>query len=95
MAEALTAIDPNMKNSAEGTSFIKKMYKLKSEKAPEVTPTFPNTPEACVEMVAGKVIQVQDLEERINKANSFRDFFAHVYCAAYVNALVTKKDGLV
>ena len=30
----------------------------------------------------------------MSQANSFRDFFAHVYCAAYVNALVTMKDGL-
>ena len=30
----------------------------------------------------------------ISAADSFRDFFAHVYCAAYVNALVTMKDGL-
>ena len=59
-----------------------------------MTPSYPNTPEPCVEMVAGKVIQIEDLSEQISKANSFRDFFAHVYCAAYVNALVTMKDGL-
>ena len=95
LAEALVEIDPDMKNRAEGISFIKKIYKLKNKKAPSVKPTFPSTPVACVEMVAGKVIQVEDLEMRISEANSFRDFFAHVYCAAYVNALVTKKDGLV
>lgn len=95
MAEALAEIDPNTKNSAEGTSFIKKMYSMRNKKAPNVTPIFPSTPKACIVMVAGKVIQIQDLEERISEANSFRDFFAHVYCAAYVNALVTKKDGLV
>lgn len=44
--------------------------------------------------VAGKIIQIEDLEEDISKAESFRDFFAHVYCAAYVNSLVTMKDGL-
>ena len=96
MAEALTEIDPKMHNSAEGMSLIKKIYKLRNnEKALKATLDFPNTPKACVEAVAGKVIQVQDLEERISKANSFRDFFADIYCAAYVNALVTKKDGLI
>lgn len=45
-------------------------------------------------MVAGKVIQIEDLEEQVSEAESFRNFFAEVYCAAYVNALVTMKDGL-
>ena len=45
-------------------------------------------------MVAGKVIQIEDLDEQISEAKSFRDFFAHIYCAAYVNSLVTMKDGL-
>ena len=83
-----------MDNGAEGKAFIRKMYKIKNKKAKQVTPSYPNTPEPCVEMVAGKVIQIEDLSEQISKANSFRDFFAHVYCAAYVNALVTMKDGL-
>ena len=45
-------------------------------------------------MVAGKVIMIEDLEEQVSQAENFRDFFAEVYCAAYVNALVTMKDGL-
>ena len=75
-------------------SFIKKMYKLRHKKDTKVTPALPKTSDICFEEVAGKVVQAQDLEERISKADSFRDFFAHVYCAAYVNALVTMKDGL-
>ena len=83
-----------MDNAAEGTAFIRKMYKIRNMKAPKPAKNFPETPDACVEEVAGKVIQIEDLEEQIAKADSFRDFFAHVYCAAYVNALVTMKDGL-
>ena len=94
MAEALAEIDPNMDNAAEGTAFIRRMYKIRNKKAPKTTPSFPQTPTGCVEEVAGKVIQIEDLDEQISKADSFRDFFAHVYCAAYVNALVTMKDGL-
>ena len=96
MATALSEIDPNMDNGAEGKAFIRKMYKLKNaNKQPtSVIPTFPKTPEPCVEMVAGKVIQIEDLEEQVTEAESFRNFFAEVYCAAYVNALVTMKDGL-
>ena len=65
MAQALSDIDPNMDNGAEGKAFIRKMYKLKNaNKQPtSVIPTFPQTPEPCVEMVAGKVIQIEDLEE--------------------------------
>ena len=96
MATALSEIDPNMDNGAEGKAFIRKMYKLRNaNKQPtSVIPTFPKTPEPCVEMVAGKVIQIEDLEEQVTEAESFRNFFAEVYCAAYVNALVTMKDGL-
>lgn len=83
-----------MDNAAEGTAFIRRMYKIRNKKAPEPAKNFPQTPDACVEQVAGKVIQMEDLEDQISKADSFRDFFAHVYCAAYVNALVTMKDGL-
>ena len=94
MAEALAEIDPNMDNAAEGTAFIRRMYKIRNKKASKTAPSYPQTPAVCVEEVAGKVIQIEDLDEQISKADSFRDFFAHVYCAAYVNALVTMKDGL-
>ena len=94
MAEALAEIDPNMDNAAEGTAFIRRMYKIRNKQAPKTEPSYPQTPSACVEDVAGKVIQIEDLSDQIAKANSFRNFFAHVYCAAYVNALVTMQDGL-
>jgi len=34
------------------------------------------------------------LQEELDKAASFGSFFADIYCAAYVNGLVTMKDGL-
>ena len=94
LADALAEIDPNMDNGSEGKAFIRKMYKLRNKKAAKPKNDFPDTPEICVEEVAGKVIHMKDLGEQISKAESFNGFFAHVYCAAYVNALVTMKDGL-
>ena len=63
MANALSEIDPNMENGAEGKAFIRKMYKLRNKKPEPVTASFPETPDRCVEMVAGKVIQIEDLED--------------------------------
>ena len=54
----------------------------------------PETPTECVKEVAGKVILVENLQEDIDKASSFRDFFAKVYGKAYANSLVTLHDGL-
>ena len=54
----------------------------------------PETPEDCIEKVAGKVIQIDDLQEDIDEIQDFGVFFANVYCAAYVNSLVTMTDGL-
>ena len=54
----------------------------------------PETPELCVDIVAGKVIQIETLQEDLDEAGSFNDFFADVYCSAYKNALVTMVDGL-
>ena len=48
----------------------------------------------CVTQVAGKVIMIENLHDDINEAYHFRDFFANVYCQAYVNSLVTTRDGL-
>ena len=94
MAESLVEIDPNTENSEEATAFIRKMYKLRGETAEDTTPIMPYTPETCVGYVAGKVIQIENLQEDVDNAVSFRDFFADVYCAAYVKSLVTMTDGL-
>lgn len=45
-------------------------------------------------MVAGKVLMIENLQEDLDQAVSFRDFFAEIYCSAYVNSLVTMQDGL-
>ena len=94
MAESLAEIDPNTENADEGKALIRKMYKLRGEKPQESTALMPDTPEDCVAIVAGKVIQVEDLTESLDKQVSLRDFFSEVYCAAYVNSLVTMRDGL-
>jgi len=94
IAEALAEIDPNTMNAAEGTALIRKIYKLKGIEPEEIVPVMPETPEDCVPTVAGKVIMLEQLEEDVTKALSFRDFFADVYCMAYVNSLVTMTDGL-
>lgn len=94
MGNSLAELDPNTENGEEGKALIRKMYKLKGIEAEETIPKMPYTPDQCVEKVAGKVLQIEDLSEDISKATSFRDFFADVYCAAYVNSLVTMKDGL-
>lgn len=65
MADALAEIDPNTKNGDEGMAFIRKMYKMlgKKDSVVQSKPFMPQTPELCVDIVAGKVIQVQDLQE--------------------------------
>lgn len=94
MADSLAEIDPNTENGEEGKAFLRKMYKLVGDPVEESASMMPETPETCIEMVAGKVIQIENLQEDVDEANSFRDFFANVYCQAYVNSLVTMKDGL-
>jgi len=94
MAESLSEIDPNTENGAEGKALLRKMYKIKGIEPEEIESAMPDTPEACVLGVAGKVIMLESLEEDVAKATSFRDFFADVYCAAYVNSLVTMDDGM-
>ena len=54
----------------------------------------PYTPLECVKSVAGKVIQIENLQDDIDMAQSFNRFFANVYCSAYTNSLLTLKDGL-
>ena len=54
----------------------------------------PDTPEKCIDLVAGKVIQLENLHDEIEKATNFMKFFSNFYCSAYVNSLVTMKDGL-
>lgn len=94
MAVSLSEIDPNTENGAEGKSLLRKMYKLKGIKPKKTEPVLPETADECVEVVAGKVIQLEELYDDVDKATSFRDFFANVYCSAYVNSLVTLADGL-
>ena len=94
MADSLATIDPNMDNGEEGKAFLKRMYRLRGVKAFETVYKNPETPLECVSTVAGKVIMIENLQEDINEAASFRDFFAKVYCQAYANSLVTLRDGL-
>lgn len=94
MADSLAEIDPNTENGDEGMALLRKMYKLRGIEPEEVESAMPDTPEACVLGVAGKVIMLETLEEDVAKATSFRDFFADVYCSAYVNSLVTMEDGM-
>jgi len=95
MADSLAEIDPNMDNGDEGKAFIKMMFRLRN-----ITPSKPEkhikplTPMECVEDVAGKVIQIENLQEDIDNTKSFNKFFADVYCSAYTNSLLTYKDGL-
>ena len=94
MAESLAQIDPNMETGDEGKAFIRRMYKVKKQKTESKVAKMPDTPLQCVKEVAGKVIMVENLQDDIDEAVSFRDFFANVYCQAYVNSLVTMRDGL-
>lgn len=96
LADALADIDPNMDTPEEGKALLRKMYKMKGhEDAFEsTTPIMPETPMECVELVAGKVIQVEDLHEDLESTQHFRDYFSEVYCNAYINSQVTMKDGL-
>ena len=69
LANALARIDPNTKNGDEGKAFIKKMYKMRG-KMPSIRYTkaaMPDTPELCVDIVAGKVIQIENLQEEFGK----------------------------
>lgn len=94
MADSLAEIDPNTENGEEGKALMKKMYKLRGITFEDSTVIMPETPEMCIELVAGKVIQIENLQEDIDNQKSFQGFFADVYCSAYVNSLVTMKDGL-
>ena len=94
MADSLAELDPNTENGVEGKAFIKKMYKLRGKKPISSQPFYPQTSEQCLSRVAGKVIQIEYLQEEMEKETSFNNFFADIYCAAYVNGLVTMKDGL-
>ena len=93
-ATSLAEIDPNMENGAEGKAFVEKMYESRFFTPKETEPVMPKTNPQCLNQVAGKVIQIENIQEDIDEANSFRDFMAEIYCAAYVNALVTSEDGI-
>ena len=67
MGNSLAELDPNTENGEEGKALIRKMYKLKGVQAEETIPSMPYTPDMCVEKVAGKVLQIEDLSEDINK----------------------------
>lgn len=94
MADSLATIDPNMDNGDEGKAFLRRMYKVYNQSPKSHVAQMPATPKQCLEEVAGKVIMVENLQDDIDKAVSFRDFFAKVYSQAYVNSLITLKDGL-
>ena len=94
MADSLATIDPNMDNGGEGKAFLRRLYKVYNQKPESNVAKMPATTKQCFEEVAGKVIMVENLQEDIDKAVSFRDFFAKVYSQAYVNSLITLKDGL-
>lgn len=94
MANALAKLDPNTKNADEGTALIKRMYKMRGTTLSSEKPFLPQTPELCLDIVAGKVIQIENLQEDTEEKTSFNDFFANVYCSAYKNSLVTMRDGL-
>ena len=89
-------MDPNTKNGDEGLAFIRRMYKMlgKKDSISFKKAFLPQTPELCFDIVAGKVIQIENLQEDLDKAEDFNNFFADVYCQAYRNALVTTRDGL-
>jgi len=94
IADSLADLDPNMENGEEGKALIKRIYSLEGEKIDETSPIMPTTPKECIATVAGKVIQIENLNKDIKEAKNFRDFFAHVYCDAFATSLVTMKDGL-
>ena len=94
MADSLAEFDPNTENGTEGLAFIKKMYKIRGETPEDSTVIMPETPEECVELIAGKVIQIEDLQDDIDELTDLELFFSDVYCSAYVYSLVTMKDGL-
>ena len=94
LSDSLAEIDPNTENGVEGIAFVRKIYKMKGVKPLETKPTFPETDKTCVNQVAGKVLQIEALQEDLDSQASFTNFFADIYCGAYVNGLVTSKDGL-
>lgn len=94
MAESLAQFDPNTDNKDEGVAFIRKMYKVRGMTTEDTTVIMPETPEECVDLVAGKVIQIEDLQDDIDETEALETFFAEVYCSAFVNSLITMKDGL-
>ena len=94
IADSLAGLDPNMENGEEGKALIKRIYSFQEDETEESSPIMPETPKECIGMVAGKVIQIENLNEDITEAKNFRDFFAHVYCDAYATSLVTLKGSL-
>ena len=94
MSTSLADLDPNTHDAEEGKAFIRKIYKLRGMKPEGTKALMPETDEQCIEKVAGKVIQIDDLQQDLMEVQGFGNFFANVYCAAYVNSLVTMTDGL-
>ena len=95
IAESIAEIDPNMESKEEGYAFIRKLYETKeTEKEDTTSLNVPDTPSQCLNLVAGKFILLEDLQDEINEAESMRRLFSEVYCGAYLNAHVTVYDDL-
>lgn len=94
MSDSLTEIDPNTHDALEGIAFVRRMYELSGEEPLLTKAIMPETNVNCIEKVAGKVIQIDQLREDLDQIESFSTFFANLYCAAYVNSLVTMTDGM-
>jgi len=94
MSDSLAELDPNTHDALEGIAFVRRMYELSGEEPVLTKAVMPRTEVDCIEKVAGKVIQIDDLQEEMDRIETFSVFFANLYCAAYVNSLVTMTDGM-
>lgn len=61
IANSLADLDPNMENGEEGKALIKRIYTLEGEKVDKTSVIMPTTPKECLATVAGKVIQIENL----------------------------------
>ena len=97
MAWSFALIDPNTVNSEEGKSLMHQMYSesaMSDAESSSIIPVMPTTPDICFDKVAGKIIQIEELQEDIDEAEGFNTFFAQIYCESYVNSFMTVTDGM-